>query len=67
MFQMDSETLLKFAELFRPLAELFSSTCCNYFIHLQQMISDISIQLSLAYKLAVENKERYNCRETEIN
>ena len=43
MFQRDSETLLKFAELFRPLAELFSSTCCNYFIHLQQMISDISI------------------------
>jgi hypothetical protein len=39
MFQMDSETLLKFAELFRLFAELFSSTCCNYFIHLQQTIS----------------------------
>jgi hypothetical protein len=32
MFRMDSETLLKFAEL-------FSFTYCNYFIHLQWMIS----------------------------
>ena len=39
MFQMDSETLLKFVELFRPFAKLFSSIYCNYFIHLQQMIS----------------------------
>ena len=38
MFQMDLETLLKFVELFRLFAKLFSSTYNNYFIHLQQMI-----------------------------